>query len=137
MLFQSNYKIFNHDIEVAKKINTTIQNKYPTFNPNIDYVYFYGKLSDSEYDSFRIPNSDVFTSSFFQWDGGSNNRILNFIKFNSIAKYKEIIKKEDYLKIKDSINSMSTWPRQESVKQFGDVIVVKLGNEKGAKLAVE
>jgi hypothetical protein len=32
---------------------------------------------------------------------------------------------------------MSTWPRQESVKQFGDVIVVKLGNEKGAKLAVE
>jgi len=137
MLFQSNYKIFDHDKKVGEKINSVIQNKYPEFNSNIGYVYFYGKLSDSEYDGFRIPKSDVFTSSFFQWDEGSNNRILNFMKFNSIANYKEITNKEDFLKIKDSINSMSTWPRKESVKLFGDVIVIKLGNVKGAKLAVE
>jgi hypothetical protein len=136
-LFQSNYKIFNHDLKLAEKIDSAILTKYPKFNPNLDYVYFYGKTSDSEYNQFRIPNSDIFTSSFFQWDNGSNNRILDFIKFNNIANYRVITSKEDFSKINDSVNYMSTWPKPSSIKQFGKIVVVKLGNQKGAKLAIE
>ncbi len=40
-LFYSNYRIFNHDKEIAKKIDFLIQSKYPNFNSNTDYVYFF------------------------------------------------------------------------------------------------
>jgi hypothetical protein len=137
LLFQSSYKVFNHDLKISEKIYSLIVNKYPEYNENLHYVYFFGKLPDDNYNKFRLHNSEIFGGSFFQWDGGSNNRIINFNKFNNIANYKEIDNKESYLKIKDSIVKMSKWPNYESVKLFDDVIVVKLGNEKGAKLAVE
>lgn len=137
LLFQSSYKVFNHDLKISEKINSLIINKYPEYNENLHYVYFYGKLSDDNYNNFRLPNSEIFGGSFYQWDGGSNNRIINFNKFNNIANYKEIDNKESFLKIKDSIIKMPEWPNQESVKLFESVIVVKLGKEKGSKLHVE
>jgi hypothetical protein len=136
-LFYSNYKIFNHDKAEANKMNNLMQAKYPEFDEKVNYVYFYGYLPYEHHQKFRINKSEIFGGSLFNWDKGDNYRIINFFKFNDIAYYKLIDNKETYLKIKDSINSMPVWPTKESVKLINNVMVVKLGNEKGMPLWVE
>jgi hypothetical protein len=111
--------------------------KYPEFDENINYVYFYGCLPFEHHQKFRIENSEIFGGSLFNWDNGDNNRIINFFKFNDIAYYKIIDNNETYLKIKDSISSMPVWPKKESIKLINNVMVVKLGNEKGSPLWIE
>jgi hypothetical protein len=133
-LFYSNYRISNHDKELARKINFQIESKYPEFDSNTNYVYFYGCLPYEHHEKYRIPNSEVFGGSLFSWDNGDNYRIINLFKFHDIAYYKFIDNKETYLKIKDSINTMPTWPKNESIKMINNIIVVKLGKQKGAPL---
>ena len=137
MLFWSHSKVYNHDINIAKNIDLGIRIKYPEFNPNEDYVYFFGSIPYAEHEKFRLPDSEVFGGSFFVWDGGSNDRIINFMKFSDVAHYRKIDNKETYLKIKDSIESMPTWPRIGYIKKVDNVIIVKLGDTKGARLWVE
>lgn len=136
-LFYSNYKIFNHDKDTARKIDNLIQSKYPNFDAATNYVYFYGFFPYEHHQKYRIDKSEAFGGSLFSWDNGDNYRIINFFKFNDINYYNMIDKKEVYLKIKDSIEPMPIWPNRESVKMINDVIVVKLGKEKGARLWVE
>ena len=45
--------------------------------------------------------------------------------------------KETFLSIKDSIDNLPIWPSKESIKMINNVIVVKLGKEKGSPLWVE
>ena len=136
-LFYSNYKIFNHDKSEANKMNNLIQAKYPEFDENVNYVYFFGCLPYEHHQKYRIDKSEIFGGSLFNWDNGDNYRIINFFKFNDIAYYKMIDNRETYLKIKDSIAPMPVWPKKESVKMINNIIVVKLGNEKGMPLWVE
>jgi len=133
-LFYSNYKIFNHDLTIAKKMDNIIQNKYPDFNPNISYVYFYGALPESNHDKLKLPNSDVFGGSLFRWDGGNNWRIINFFRVNDVAYYKFLDDKDAYNKVKDSIPSMPKWPNPESIKKVDNVMIIKIGDTEGAKL---
>ncbi|AXG73688.1 hypothetical protein DVK85_05360 [Flavobacterium arcticum] len=137
MLFWSNHKLYNHDINIARNIDNSIRAKYPNFDPTSEYVYFFGSLPYGEHEKFRLPNSEIFGGSFFIWDGGSNDRIISFMKFSDVASYRKIDNKETYTKIKDSINSMPTWPKSGYIKRIDDVIIVKLGDKKGAKLWVE
>lgn len=136
-LFYSNYKIFNHDKDVARKIDSAIRLKYPEFDNYTNYVYFFGCIPYQEHEKFRLPDSEVFGGSLFSWDNGNNYRIINFFSFNDIAYYKMIDNKDTYLKIKDSISNMPTWPKQESIKLIDNVIIVKLGDAKGAPLPIE
>lgn len=136
-LFYSNYRIFNHDKELAKKIDFLIQYKYPNFDSKSNYVYFFGYLPYEHHNIFRLDKSEIFGGSLFNWDNGDNYRIINFFKFNDINYYRMIDNKEVYNKIKDSISQMPVWPNRESIKKINEVIVVKLGNEKGAPLWVE
>lgn len=136
-LFYSTNKIFNHDLNIAKNINSTVLNKYPDFNPNMDYVYFYGALPESNYEKIKIPNTDVFSGSLFNWDGGNNWRIINFFRANDVAYYKFLDDKDSFNKIKDSIQDMPLWPNQKSIKKIENVVVIKLGTTKGAALPFE
>lgn len=136
-LFYSNYQISNHDKVIAKKIDASILSQYPDFDPNVNYVYFFGCLPYEHHQNFRIDKSEVFGGSLFNWDNGSNYRIINLFKYQDIANYKMIDNKEIYLRIKDSIGSMPIWPKKESVKMINNVVVVKLGNNKGSPLWVE
>ncbi|NHN25609.1 hypothetical protein FIA58_007960 [Flavobacterium jejuense] len=136
-LFYSSNKIFKHDIEVAKKINNTINDKFSNFDENEDYVYFYGALPESNHEKLRLPNSEVFGGSLFSWDGGNNWRIINFFKFNDIAYYKFLDNKETFDKIKDSIQPMPLWPNPDSVKKINNVVIVKIGDTKGVQLPIE
>ncbi len=133
-LFYSSNKIFNHDLSLAKKIDATIQDKYPDFNPNLHYVYFYGALPTSNHDKLKLPNSDVFGGSLFTWDGGNNWRIINFFRFNDVAYYKFLDDKESFNKIKDSISTMPLWPEKKSVKKIDNVVIVKIGSTPGTPL---
>ncbi|KAF2518986.1 hypothetical protein E0W68_06935 [Flavobacterium salilacus subsp. salilacus] len=136
-LFLSHYRLYNNDIKVARNIDSSIRTKYPDFDPANDYVYFFGSLPYSEGNEHRLPNAEIFGGSFFIWDNGSNDRIINFMKFSDVAHYRIIDNKETYLKIKDSINPMPTWPKDGYIKRLDNVIVVKLGVTKGANLWVE
>ncbi len=136
-LFYSNYQISNHDKEVAKQIDSTIKMKYPEFDENVNYVYFYGCLPYEHHQKFRIDKSEVFGGSLFNWDNGNNYRIINLFKFYDIANYKMIDNKDIFLSIKDSIDKMPIWPKKESVKMINNTMIVKLGKEKGSPLWVE
>lgn len=133
-LFYSSWRISNHDKEVAKNINFSITNKYPEFNERADYVYFYGALPLEDYDKFKLKNSEVFGGSLFNWDNGSNERIINLFRCNDIAYYRAIDNKETYKSIKDSISNMPIWPDKQSIKKVNNVIIVKLGKDKGSAL---
>jgi hypothetical protein len=137
ILFLSHHKVYNHDITIARNIDNTIRSKYPEYDPSLEYIYFFGSLPYGEHERFRIPESEIFGGSFFVWDGGSNDRIINFIRFAHVADYKMIDKKELYLGVKDSIASMPVWPKPGHIKKMGNVVVVKLGETKGAPLWVE
>lgn len=137
MLFWSQNKVYNHDINIARDINTSIKAKYPDFNPKSDYVYFFGSLPWAEHDRYRLPDSEVFGGSFFLWDNGSNYRIIHFMEWADIAHYRVIDNKETYLAIKDSIATMPVWPEEGYIKRVNNVIVVKLGDTKGAPLWIE
>lgn len=136
-LFHSNHQISQHDIEVAKKIDNALLVKYPEFNPNLHYVYFYGSLPLSNYDKFILPNSDVFSGSLFRWDGGNNWRIMNFFRYNDIAYYKFLDDKAAFEQVKDSIQEMPLWPNQESIKKINNVVIIKIGDIKGTPLPFE
>ena len=136
-LFHSANSIYNHDKETAKKIDQLINKKYPEFNPAKDYVYFYGCLPWEHHNKYRLENSEIFGGSLFNWDNGNNWRIINFFKVTDVADFRFMDYKPSFDKAKDSIESMPTWPNSESVKKVGDVILVKLGTEKGVLLPFE
>lgn len=136
-LFVSQNSIYLHDLNLAKRINDKIYQENPDFNQNRDYVYFYGKTAESEYDRFRLPNSEIFAGSIFQWDEGNNHRIVAFNSITDVAQYKMIDNKETFEKIKDSLQDIPVWPEKGSIKRIDNVIIVKLGAKKGAKLWVE
>ncbi|MFP9097548.1 glucosyltransferase domain-containing protein [Flavobacterium sp. RHBU_24] len=136
-LYVSHQQIYNSDYTTVYKIDDRIRALYPDFDPGRDYVYFYGKVSDNNFKKFRLENSEIFSGSILQWDGGNNYRINGFINYTGVANYKIIDNKESYLYVKDSIAEMAVWPKPNSVKRMGNVVVVKLGNQKGSALWVE
>jgi hypothetical protein len=137
-LFHTANKIYTHDKRIAEKIDNTIQTKYPDFFTTEKNIYFYGYFPYEYHQKFRLNNSEVFGGSIFNWGNSADNyRIVNFFKETDIAEYKMIDTKEKLDLVKDSIAKMPTWPNQESVKMFNGIVVIKLGQEKGAKLYFE
>lgn len=136
-LFSSVNKIYEHDKRIAENIDNLIQYKYPTFCLSEKNIYFYGYFPYEYHQKFRLQNSEIFGGSIFNWDNGNNYRIINFFREADIAEYKILDNKEKFNAIKDSIEKMPVWPNQESIKKINDVVIVKLGNEKGQPLSCE
>ncbi|MBA4155500.1 hypothetical protein, partial [Flavobacterium sp.] len=136
-LFHSANKIYKHDKKIAEKIDNIIQTKYPSFFTTEKVIYFYGYFPYEYHQKFRLKDSEIFGGSIYIWDNGNNYRIVNFFKEADVAEYKMIDTKEKFDMIKDSIENMPIWPNYESIKMFNDVIVVKLGKDKGAPLYFE
>jgi|694.fasta_scaffold00456_29 hypothetical protein len=136
-LFYSVNKIYKHDKKIAEKIDFIIQSKYPNFNVSEKTVYFFGYFNYDYHQRFRLENSEIFGGSFFSWDNGNNYRIINFFKEADVADYKMLESKETLNQIKDSIPKMTVWPDYESIKMINNVVVVKLGKDKGAPLYFE
>lgn len=132
-LYHSNYQIGLYDQEIMRRIDTTLRMNYPEFDQKIHPIYFHGGLPFSESEHLRLPESEIFGGSFFNWDNGANYRIICFAKFNGIANYR-MVEEKDWAKIKDSIALLPVWPNSGSVRLINGVAVVKLGQEKGAPL---
>lgn len=130
-LFYTVNKIYKHDKKIAEKIDYTIQTKYPKFSTTEQSVYFYGYFPYEYHQKFRLQDSEVFGGSVFNWDNGNNYRMINFFREADVAEYKMIDTKEKFDVIRDSMAKMPTWPDYESVRMFNNIVVVKLGNEKG------
>lgn len=135
-LFNSANKIYKHDKRIAEKIDNIIQTKYPRFSTSDKTVYFYGYFPYEYHQKFRLENSEIFGGSFYNWDNGSNYRLINFFREADIAEY-TMITKEKFDQVKDSVTKMPVWPDYESIKLINNTIVVKLGNEKGERLYFE
>ena len=136
-MYVAHQQIHLHDCATLQKIDNRIRALYPDFDETEQYIYFYGKISDKELDPYRLPLSEMFASSMMQWDEGNNYRIRSLAQYCNVATYKLIDNKESYLKIKDSISDMPEWPKKGAIKRIENVIIVKLGNTKGAPLWVE
>jgi len=136
-LFYTANRIYRHDKKIAEKIDYTIQTKYPNFATTEKFVYFYGYFPYEYHQKFRLQNSEIFGGSYYNWDNGNNYRINKFFEVADIAEYKMIDTKEKFDMIKDSIDKMPIWPDYKSVKMIDNVVIVKLGKEKGMPISVE
>jgi low affinity Fe/Cu permease len=136
-LFYTVNTIYKHDKKVAERMDNIIQSKYPDFAIGEKYVYFYGYFPYEYHQKFRLDKSEIFGGSFFNWDLGDNYRLVNFFRDAGVEEYKMINTKEQLDLVKDSIAKMPIWPNHDSVKMFNNIVVIKLGNEKGARLYFE
>lgn len=136
-LFYSSNKIFKHDVRIAEKIDTIILSKYPNFPLSEKKVFFYGYFPYEYHNYLRLDKSEIFGGSFYSWDNGNNYRIVNFFKVADVADYTLLNSKEDLNKVKDSIATMPAWPNPNSIKMINDIVVVKLGENKGMPMYFE
>ena len=130
--------IYKIDKRTAEKIDNVIHRKFNAiYNKNLR-VYFYGYFPYEYHQIYRLPDSEVFGGSFYNWDNGDNYRINNFFNVANVATYKMIETKEELEKIKLEIIKTPIWPNEDSVICIGDsTVVVKLGNKIGAKMYFE
>jgi hypothetical protein len=129
-LFYSQNKIFKHDLVLAENITDKI-NQFDDFNPETDYVYFYGVLPESHHIKLALPNSEIFGGSIFRWGNGDNWRLINFFRFNDIAYYRFMDDETSYNKVKDNFSKMPVYPQKGSIQKFENVVVIKFSQEKG------
>jgi len=136
-LFLASNKIYKRDLILAQNINDYIKTNFNKFDSDVDYVYFYGQTPMKAYEKITLPKSDIFSGSLFRWDQGNNWRIINFFRFTDIAYYRFLDDETSFNRIKDSIFDMPAYPQKGSIKKIDNVIIVKLGFVKGAKLPFE
>jgi hypothetical protein len=129
-LFYTQNRIFKHDVEIAKNIKQQID-QIENFNADVDYIYFYGSLPESNHIKLAIPNSEVFGGSIFRWGDGDNWRMINFFRFEDIAYYRFMDDETSFNKIKHNFNTMPVYPQKGSIQKFENVVVVKLSQNKG------
>lgn len=136
MLFNSTNRIYRSDKRTAEKIDNMIQTKYPAFYTTGKSIYFYGYFPYEYHQKFRLDKSEIFGGSIFNWNNGNNYRIVNFFREADISEY-NMITKDQFDVVKDSIAKMPSWPDYGSIKMINNTMIVKLGNEKGEKLYFE
>jgi hypothetical protein len=132
-LYYSNYRIANHDKELAKKMNNLLETKYPDFNPKEGYVFFYGGLPYEEHEYFRLKDSEVFGGSIFNWDGGNNFRLINLFRFQDIAYYRQLYSRQLREEAAAKAATMPVWPDKESIQRMDSVVIIKLGKVEGIR----
>lgn len=135
-LFYTCNKIYLYDKRNSEKMYDLILKKYPNFETTEKVVYFYGFFDFEYHQKFRLDKSEIFGGSIFHWGEADNYRVNNFFKLSNIGDF-NMINKEQYDSVKDSIRNMAVWPNEESIKMINGVVIVKLGDKKGAKLYFE
>lgn len=135
-LFYTCNKIYLYDKRNSEKMYDLILKKYPNFETTEKVVYFYGFFDFEYHQKFRLDKSEIFGGSVFHWGEADNYRVNNFFKLSNIGDF-NMINKEQYDSVKDSISNMAVWPNEESIKMINGVVIVKLGDKKGAKLYFE
>lgn len=125
-LFYSDYMAREADRNLSEQIINAIYNKYPEFDADKTPIFFYG--SYTPLNSWRIPTADVFGASFYEWDGGNNQRIYNYLHTNNIMN----VKIPDSIQVEKSRSNgkvMPSWPDRDAVRMMDGVVIVKLSDK--------
>ena len=125
-LFYSDYMAREADKNFSAQIINAIYRAYPDYSPDETPVFFYG--SHSPYNQWRVPTADIFGASFYEWDGGNNQRMYRYLDTSNIAH----LKIPDAAQVKRSRAAgvgMPSWPSKESVRRINGVIIVKLSDK--------
>lgn len=119
------YLTFKQDEALANNIINKIYNKYPEIHTGKYKINFTGAVNYiNKYP--LINGKDVFSASFFSWDGGNSYRILSFLKFQGFPMNIQLghITDDMMKKVKD----MPAYPDNECVKLIDGVVIVKLSS---------
>lgn len=73
--------------------------------------------------------SEVLGASFFEWDNGNPPRIKGLFRTMGIEEM-ELVGPQELMKIKNQIAEMPSWPRKGAVALIGDIVVVKLSEDR-------
>lgn len=124
--YQMSYYIsFKQDEVTANNIINKIYSKYPEINTGKYKINFTGVVNNLNKHPL-INGKDVFSASFFSWDGGNSYRMLSFLKllgFPAEISLGNIT--DDMMK---QIKKMPAYPDNECVQLINDVVIVKLSN---------
>lgn len=133
-LFQNLYNINLIDKNFLISIDNRIKQKFPDFNPKNDFIYFYGFQPYEVLANERLPESEIFGGSFFNWDNCDNYRIKEFSKFYKLESYNLINNPDDLQKVESKINEMNIFPNDSSIIKVDNILMIKIGDQKGALL---
>jgi hypothetical protein len=127
-LFYSETTAYNKDYRLATRIANDISAKINASVESTIKVYFYGGMN-LNYNN-KIENSDMFGTSFLNWDSGNSARISAFINRTGIANISPV-SFNDIKENQELINEAPVWPKAGSILIFSDIVVVKLGSTPG------
>jgi hypothetical protein len=114
------------DNQLSSQLINTIYLKYPSIDLSKTPVFFYGSFTP--FNSWRIPTADVFGASFFEWDGGNNQRMYKYLSAANIAD----LKSPDTTQVEKSRlmgESLPAWPNRDAVALVDGVVIIKLSNK--------
>ncbi|ERK07411.1 Glucosyl transferase II [Pantoea sp. AS-PWVM4] len=125
-LFYSDYMAREADRNLSEQIINTIYNKYPQFDATKTPIFFYG--SYSPLNSWRVPGADVFGASFYEWDGGNNQRMYKYLYTSNMLNVK-IPDADQVERSRVNGKSMPSWPDRNAVRMMDGVVIVKLSDQ--------
>ena len=127
-LFYSDTQARTADILKANRIKTVIRLNYPEFDASNTPVYFHGGSPNDN--PHKLPNSDVFGSTFFSWDGGNNTRLSRFFTYYDIMRVR-MADQNETKRVLPHVDELPTWPHPDAVAMIEGVMVIKLGQQRG------
>ena len=128
--YTSNQKlVYQYDVALASRLYDRIVEASTDPENNI-VVDFYGNIPFKT--NLRKIADGTSGSSFFEWDNGNIERMFDFMRLIGYRNLQRVTDGDvkgrvfEYLK-------MPNWPAKGSVKQFGNVVLVKLSDEPNAQ----
>ncbi|WP_198019473.1 glucosyltransferase domain-containing protein [Thioalkalivibrio paradoxus] len=126
-LFYSDHLVRQADIQMGKQIQSIIDNQFPGYAGSETTRVFWGAYGGNE--SRRLPESDIFGTSFFNYGGGNNHRIFLFLQHAvPIAQYQRATS-ADVERVRGGIADMPTWPDPRAVAVVDGIVVIKLQDD--------
>jgi len=124
-LFGSSHLALQADRAFATQLIERIeQEKLISGISNVQYFEVVGYYSRPS--TALIPKLETFGASFFEWDGGSPDRILMFMQ--TLGYYGlGTTPVDERVQLIEVVNAMPSWPAKGSVKIINNVVVLKFG----------
>ena len=124
--YQMSYYIsFKQDEVTANNIINKIYSKYPEINTGKYKINFTGVVDNSNKHPL-INGKDIFSASFFSWDGGNSYRILSFLKLLGFPAEISLGNITDDMM--NNVKDMPAYPDNDCVQLLNDTVIVKLSN---------
>lgn len=128
-LSASDYWGTQADITVALRIMDLIYDEVPGIqtgaeNPPIAFIGHYSNYAPTGL--VKQKDNDVFGGSFWDWDAGNPYRMLYFMNTIGFPVTARLANISQYPEALEYAENMPPYPDKNSVKLYGDVIIVKL-----------